>query len=304
MMDLLSPKEVLERGFSYVNVRWKDRKLENNQVTFHANYGTSAGDLAEMGYDLCHTNIPEALLEQKEVSTSGFKAFLRAHFFLWTYPKNSELFAAHFGVSEKYCRGKYIWKWVRRIAAMKHNKIALDASIQSPNTEKFALTTDGVDFGAWEVKHATEPKDTGFFTYKHGRCGFKYLISLSVFHSKCAFLDGPFRGGENDLNMFRNELKAKIPEGKLVIVDRGFESGQDPTEKEILATPNPCDSKALAKFKSRARCRHETFNGRIKKFASMSQTFCHGMNKHKHAFVAVCVIIQYQLDNGGTLFAV
>ena len=53
---------------------------------------------------------------------------------------------------------------------------------------------------------------------------------------------------------------------------------------------------------SRARARHETFNGRIKNFGCLDDRFRHGMEKHKICFEAVCVIVQYQLENGSPLF--
>jgi hypothetical protein len=63
------------------------------------------------------------------------------------------------------------------------------------------------------------------------------------------------------------------------------------------------DNQVLANFKSRARRRHETLNGRLKFFASLNKTFCHSLNNQVHTFEAVCVIVQYQMDNGGQLFA-
>jgi hypothetical protein len=65
------------------------------------------------------------------------------------------------------------------------------------------------------------------------------------------------------------------------------------------------DSKALGNFKSRGRLRQETFNGRLKFFRSLSDTFRHGFDKHKLVFEAIVVIIQqYQMDNGSEIYAV
>jgi hypothetical protein len=63
-------------------------------------------------------------------------------------------------------------------------------------------------------------------------------------------------------------------------------------------------SKELEKFKRRARLRHETFNGRLKCFGSLSaQTFRHGIDMHKFVFEANIVTVQYQVDNGSPIFA-
>jgi hypothetical protein len=57
------------------------------------------------------------------------------------------------------------------------------------------------------------------------------------------------------------------------------------------------DDKVLTNFKSWARLCHETFNGHLKFFGALSATFRHGLDNHKHTSEAVCVIVQYQMDN-------
>jgi hypothetical protein len=74
--------------------------------------------------------------------------------------------------------------------------------------------------------------------------------------------------------------------------------------RDIEAGPWPrrAADERVAKFKSRARARHESFNGRLKFFDILQNTFRHGEARHKIAFEAVCVIVQYQMDNGSPLF--
>jgi O6-methylguanine-DNA--protein-cysteine methyltransferase len=90
-----------------------------------------------------------------------------------------------------------------------------------------------------------------------------------------------------------------IPPGKKVIADKGYRG-----EKDIISTPSSQDPPELRKFKSRARARHESFNARIKNFRCLDMRFRHGIEKHKIVFEAVCVICQYQLENGSPLFDV
>jgi hypothetical protein len=49
---------------------------------------------------------------------------------------------------------------------------------------------------------------------------------------------------------------------------------------------------------------HETFNGRLKNFSVLAEKFSHGHEKHKCIFEAVCVITQYEIENGHPLFDV
>ena len=57
-------------------------------------------------------------------------------------------------------------------------------------------------------------------------------------------------------------------------------------------------------FKRRARARHETFNGRLKNFKILAERFRHGVPKHKAVFEAICVIVQYDMENGHPMFDV
>ena len=101
------------------------------------------------------------------------------------------------------------------------------------------------------------------------------------------------------MTMFRRKLKAKIKPGKKVITDRGFKpKGTDEREIAMVALPRVGHgSKEFRNFKSRARYRHETFK-------SMDDTFRHGEEKHKLAFQAVCVTVQYQKEHGAKVFVV
>jgi hypothetical protein len=90
---------------------------------------------------------------------------------------------------------------------------------------------------------------------------------------------------------------AKIPAGKKVIGDKGYRG-----EKAIISTPNSHDPEDVRHFKSRVRARHESFNAKIKNFACLDVRFRHGIVKHRICFEAVCVIVQYQLENGSPLF--
>jgi hypothetical protein len=53
-----------------------------------------------------------------------------------------------------------------------------------------------------------------------------------------------------------------------------------------------------------ARLRQETSNGRLKFFEALQQTFRHHVDKQKLELEAICVIVQYQIDNGSPIFDV
>ena len=85
------------------------------------------------------------------------------------------------------------------------------------------------------------------------------------------------------------------------MADRGYQSSWP--DEQMFALPRPeVDSSELTKFKTRARTRHESFNGRLKFFGCLNQTFHHSWEKHQLVFEAVCVTIQYQMENGSPIF--
>ena len=89
----------------------------------------------------------------------------------------------------------------------------------------------------------------------------------------------------------------KVKPWKKMIGDRGYNGAN-------VSTPNPMDSKELAKFKSRARLRHETFNSRLKCYQILSNRFRHSRAHHQAVFEAICVTAQYTMDNGSPIFDV
>ena len=96
-------------------------------------------------------------------------------------------------------------------------------------------------------------------------------------------------------------LKRAMPAGKLAITDCGYRG----EKMHHTAPPQANDSKEVKQFKNRVRARHESFNGRIKEFKILSGTFRvvkEKKQKHKTIFEAVCILCQYDLENGHPLF--
>ena len=204
-----------------------------------------------------------------------------------------------------YLCGKRLWTWIERIAWLAKKKIVWDPELDLDHTEIFGISADGVDFKMWERQHPEFPYDTKAMSHKFKSCGAKYLIALSVHRPQCVFIEGPFRGGKGDLDIFRESgLMQKLKEsGKIAILDRGYRT-KYAHEKKHFSLPDYMDSKELNNFKSRARLRQETFNGRLKFFKALSGTFENGFEKHGIALRAVAVIVQYQMDNGSPIYCV
>ena len=256
-MHLLSINDVLAKGLQFVKVRNPDQLSKSQkEIKFQKHYGSDALTLADMWFALTTTDIKKAKLKSKE-KRQGFKMFMCAHYFIWNYPRNSDILASRFDMCEYNARGKPLWKWVKKIAALKKKVIVWDEKKMNPNDAIMCITIDGTDKRTYEKKHPTLPIDKGIFTKKHNHGGLKYQIVLSLNTSDCIHVYGPRRGGENDKTMLENSgVLDKLKNGKLAIVDGGYVNFKN---KGKLSWPNPHDSKDVKKFKARARARHETF---------------------------------------------
>jgi hypothetical protein len=66
----------------------------------------------------------------------------------------------------------------------------------------------------------------------------------------------------------------------------------------------------VKQFFARVKSRQETFNTRLKFFNVLSGCFCHGkgaedkVQAHKRCIEAICVLVQYDLENGHPLMEV
>jgi hypothetical protein len=167
----------------------------------------------------------------------------------------------------------------------------------------FLITVDGVHCRVHEPKHPTKSKDKSYYSHKFKQSALNYELGVSVFDNALVWLNGPSKASLHDISIFRapNGLKDTIPQGKRVIADRGYCSKHD---AGVISTPNSHDMPNVRRFKSRARARHESFNGKIKNFKCLAECFRHELTNHKIAFEAICVICQYQLENGSPLFDV
>ena len=301
-LPIFGPSDILRIGLQCLNIHTNDRQhtLAWKTETFHEHYGSDPLVLADMWHDLLHTDIIGAMVLSSDRNMKGLKMFFLAHYYLWFYPKNSKSVSSRFKLCERYTRGVHLWKWIRRIACLREKRIIWDESIDSEETEIHILAVDATDCKVFEKKNYYFNQDKGQFSKKHQHGGLKYEIAMSVRRPKVIWLNGPYRGGMNDLSIFNDKLRKKIKPWKRGIADLGY-----PGTQGVLTLPNRgMDSKEFGRFKRRARLRLETFNGRMKNFEIVNHIFRHSQLKFKDAFEAVAVIIQYQIDNWRPVFDV
>lgn len=166
-----------------------------------------------------------------------------------------------------------------------------------PNQFEWVMTVDGTHC---RIKEPRNTPDKAFYSHKYHKPGVAYEIALDLSSSRIVHVNGPFKAGKNDLSIFQEPggLKSKLQSGQKVIADNGY-VGDD-----SVSAPNKLDSEHVKKFKQHARARQEDCNERLKEFNVLDQVFRHcklPLEKHKILFEAVCVIVQYTLENGRPL---
>lgn len=303
---LFTPEQVLIRGFRYMSGLKKITNQEYNKRnvrTFMAHYGSSPSVVAVVWCDIITEEI-DLGVSAKDKNEKGFRRLLGAMHFLWAYPKNAVILASAMGTNIRQCQGENLWKWVKALALLKALKIVWpEDEYNDPNRQIIIVSVDGVDFKCWEKSTPEFNIDKGQYSHKFHHGALKYEIAIDTYTSRVVWINGPFRGGEHDKNIYDMALRDKIPNGKKIVCDRVYGKAADKAEYKKLCLPNLCDSKELGNFKARVRCRHESFNGRLKFFRSLADTYHHDNKKHVFVFEAICVIVQYQMENGSPLFS-
>ena len=306
-MMFIDPPKCLELGLTFVQISAAEQSLMSAAAKLHefrSFYGSTPLDIAEMWYDLKHHGI----LTEKDISMTGFKKYMVAHYYLYSYPRNATQTKRIFKACKDYVTGKHLWGMIANIASLLPHRIYWDESLGDPDKSVFVASVDCTDCAIWEKRHHHHTNmDTSLYTKKKQSAGLKYEIVLSITSAKCMSVGGPYKPSIGDLDVFRKSTKTKMlaMPGKKIIADSGYRAkeGTHPEEIGMFSLPNPLDDVELKRFKSRVRARHESFNGRLKCFRILDDKF-HGVDLEKHgfAFKAVSVIVQYQMDNGSAIF--
>jgi hypothetical protein len=104
-----------------------------------------------------------------------------------------------------------------------------------------------------------------------GKSGINYVIGLKIHESKLLWVSGPSPLGRlNNLQVFCQGLKDKIPAGKHVIGDDGYTE-----EPDFISIKNEFDPREIAEFKERVLSHHESFNKHLEIFRCLMAKFHH-----------------------------
>jgi hypothetical protein len=205
------------------------------------------------------------------------------------------------GVTEKTIE-KYVWQYTWAVEALAQTKVVwpFEEGDDMPK-EIFLATVDGVHFKVYEMR---QTPNKNMKSPKSGGAAVAYELAISIWNGKLVWINGPFPAGETDIVIFQKPggLKSKIPANKRLIGDKIYLSQPE------VSGRNPTHSKTVATFVERMKARHEVFNRRIKSFNILKNCFRSKtkdrLKRHKSVLTAICVAVQYDLENGKPLFDV
>jgi hypothetical protein len=168
----------------------------------------------------------------------------------------------------------------------------------------YIVSVDGTHCRTYEARKNPTAK---VYSHKTHGPAVAYELGLAIYEDRLVWMNGPFDASTHDITIFRGEadditdsgLKDNFPVGKRLIGDSGYKG-----EPNLITAHNDNHSKELTNFINRVRARHENFNARIKSYRCLSERFRSNRENHKIVFEAVCVLCQYDLENGHPLMEI
>jgi hypothetical protein len=168
------------------------------------------------------------------------------------------------------------------------SQILWDNRFKGDSFQGCFVTIDGIDFA---VESGFNKK---WYSHKFNSTAVKYELAVSIKTGDIVAFNGPFRGGQHDLSIFRYHLRRCLEDGEKVIADRGYRG-----DRKVIT---PCDmlpnnEEVQAKM-SNFRGRHECINGRLTRWKALSDRWRHRLDKHHLAFRSAAVLTQVMHENG------
>ena len=275
-------------------------KDKTNKFRFNSAFGASPAVLCSIYEDLSNSTAfddehdPPRPMRLK-ASKINFKWFLRTVLYLRKYPTEDD-FERNLNINIHHGRDK-IWDMVRRIQLLQFIKITWPDDLGGNNI--WIMSVDGTHCWIAEPGHPNFSQDSEYYSHKFNKAGINYELGIALATGKLIWMNGPFKAGRNDLNIFTGEgLEERLRIlGKKSLGDGGY-AGHHKT----VSSPNAHDSYQVKRFKSRGLKRQEDFNGMTKVFKILSGRFRHPLHKFPVAFEAVCVICQYKIESDEPLY--
>jgi len=306
-MKILTPLEMFKRGLKvckFVDNGYIDYSKDEVQMEFNSVFGSDAVTLTELWSDLQMTAIPEARIDN--ATEKDLDYFLLTHIWLKQHKSYEAMSMQYQELGVRQTIADWTWLMVLRIAALKPLKVQWPDEFDQDNAVVCCYTVDGVHFKRYEVTHETLSKDPSWYSHKGNGPGIAFEVAMNIWKSEIVHISkGHRKASQHDKTIYmeKDGLREKTKLGKKGIGDRGYRTKRGEPRLPVC-TPNSHNTEAVRNFQARARARQESFFGRCNNFQVLYDTFRGDVEKQSIVFVAVCVILAYQFENGHPLFDV
>ena len=164
------------------------------------------------------------------------------------------------------------------------------------------MSVDGTDFETMEPGPYVKRINKKYFSHKFRGPGLRYEFGICILTGECVWINGPFLcGKKNDCTIFLEGMANCLESFERVEGDDGY---ADACPRYTKVPGSLVAKKERKEMASAVRARHETFNKRLKQFASMRHVWHHDIKKHAIAVRAVAVLTQVILHYDKSLFQV
>ena len=142
-----------------------------------------------------------------------------------------------------------------------------------------------------------DKSDPWWYSHKSNGPGLRYELGTSIQSGLICWVNGPWRAGLwPDETIFRRGLYFELEDNEPVLADRGYRQTDDDGGELVFFTPNtPGLTDAHRRAYGRVHARHEGVNGKLKKFAVLSDRFRHDLDLHGECFFAVVALVQVSM---------
>lgn len=289
----VSPSQMLRRGLKLIGVlaEVQDRRCRATNIRiFKSHFGPHPSQCSTIWKRLLTTDIADAKVEPEEVDLKAFfMALNHVRVYLTDDQRNPT-----FDNMDFQKMADDTWMWVSKIAALRNEVIKMPPEDSWGDTVCI-LSIDGTHMMINEPRHPEYRVDPTYYSFKHGTAGFNVQVVLKIREPECVNIHVA-KGGQNDMgNLHSSKLLERIPDGKRIIVDGGYEVREESLDK--LSGYNQFDSDLVKAFKARVKSRHETYNSKLKVYEVLNKTFRHGIEKFPTYIHCVTVLVQFAITD-------
>ena len=158
------------------------------------------------------------------------------------------------------------------------------------------VTVDGTDFPIYEP----EPFDEKWYSHKFEGPALRYELCVCIQTGWIVWTNGPFPAGLwPDLVISRNQLVDELDENERLLADGGYQDAYS----NYFETPTGYNN-ADQYMKGVARARHETINGRLRRWGILRCRYRHNLEDHGRWFLAIANITQIIIEHEEPAFQI